>query len=419
MQPSRTPRIAIVGAGPYGLSIAAHLAAAGLDFRIFGKPVYRWRCQMPQGMCLKSEGCASSLSEPSRRFTLARYCEENRLSYGEWGKPVPLRTLVDYALDFQRRLVPCVEERFAVSIEKHGGAFEIRFSDGAATTAENVVLATGLDHLEHVPAPLASLPRELASHSSRHHDLSRFRGKEIAIVGGGQSAIELAALLAGEGAAVHLIVRGPALAWNPPPKHMRRSPYQRWRHPATGLGVGVELWGYCRAPHLFRYLPRRVRARKLATILGPAGAYRLKEQIEGRVQVLTSHVVESAAAQSGRVALQMIRAGGSRSRLTADHVIAATGYRFALDRLPFLAPDLKSSLQLDGAMPALSPSFESSVPGLYFTGLASTMSFGPVMRFLIGADFTAQRLASHLRARTNGRGPILGPRFTPASNCDV
>lgn len=424
MQASRNPRIAIVGAGPYGLSIAAHLSAAGLDFRVFGEPMHRWRCQMPQGMYLKSEGCASSLSDPSRVHTLARYCDQNRLPYGDWGKPVALTTLVDYALDFQRRLVPSVEHTRVASIDfkgndKRAGLFEIRLADDTAFHARSVVISTGLEYLEHVPDPLAALPRELASHSSRHHDLNRFAGKQVAVVGAGQSAIELAALLAEQRASVHLVVRKPDLVWNPPPKHVRRSAYQRLRHPATGLGVGVELWAYCRAPHLFHYLPRNLRAEKITTVLGPAGAHRLKEQIAGRVRVLTSHVVENARVRSGRAALQLVRPDSSRSELIADHVIAATGYRFALHRLPFLSGALKSAIRLDGAMPALSSCFESSVPGLYFTGLSSAMSFGPVMRFLYGADFTAQRIAFHLRARERERTPFFSPLFAPSSKCDV
>src|ERR1700760_1616078 len=82
--------VAIIGAGPYGLSIAAHLRAAGVDFRIFGKPMGFWRDHMPDGMHLKSEGFASSLSEPSGKFTLGAFCKERGLDYADLGSPVPL-----------------------------------------------------------------------------------------------------------------------------------------------------------------------------------------------------------------------------------------------------------------------------------------------------------------------------------------
>src|SRR5271155_6285976 len=94
---SFTP-VAIVGAGPYGLSVAAHLRRAQIDFRIFGSPMSRWRWHMPKGMFLKSEGFASNLSDPAARCTLARYCSENGNPYGDQGKPVPLDVFTRYAL---------------------------------------------------------------------------------------------------------------------------------------------------------------------------------------------------------------------------------------------------------------------------------------------------------------------------------
>src|SRR5260370_18412681 len=102
--------VAITGAAPYGFSIASHLQSAGIDFRIFGRPMYRWLCQMPKGMFLKSEGCASSLSDPTARYTLARYCAQSALPYGERGAPVSLEVFTRYALSFPRVLAPTAED---------------------------------------------------------------------------------------------------------------------------------------------------------------------------------------------------------------------------------------------------------------------------------------------------------------------
>src|SRR4051812_6895879 len=112
--------VAIIGAGPYGVSIAAHLQSAGIDFRIFGRPLYRWLCQMPKGMFLKSEGCASSLSDPTAHYTLAQYCAQSGLPYGERGAPVSLEVFSQYALSFQRALAPNVEETMVDSAEASG-----------------------------------------------------------------------------------------------------------------------------------------------------------------------------------------------------------------------------------------------------------------------------------------------------------
>ena len=80
--------IAIIGAGPYGLSIAAHLRARDIEHRIIGEPMQFWLGHMPKGMFLKSDGFASSLYDPGGHFTLRHYCEEHNIEYADLGTPV-------------------------------------------------------------------------------------------------------------------------------------------------------------------------------------------------------------------------------------------------------------------------------------------------------------------------------------------
>jgi cation diffusion facilitator CzcD-associated flavoprotein CzcO len=102
--------VAIIGAGPYGLSLAAHLRKRGVEHRIFGRPMQMWQERMPKGMCLKSDGFASSLYDPDDSFTLAHFCRETGLPYQHSGLPIPLETFLSYGLAFQQRLVPQLEE---------------------------------------------------------------------------------------------------------------------------------------------------------------------------------------------------------------------------------------------------------------------------------------------------------------------
>jgi hypothetical protein len=83
-----------------------------------------------------------------------------------------------------------------------------------------------------------------------------------------------------------------------------------------------------------------------------------------------------------------------------DHLIAGTGFRVALSKLKWLNEDLVSAIRTVEDTPVLSRNFECTVPGLYFVGLASANSFGPLTRFACGAEFTARRLTRHLTARS-------------------
>lgn len=395
--------IAIIGAGPYGLSVGAHLRHAGVDFRIFGDPMSRWRCHMPKGMLLKSDGFGSNLSDPSRQLTLGHYCSRMGLAYGDRGVPVPLETFTGYSMDFQRQLVPDVENDLVERVDRKDDCFVLRLKSGEVFCASNIVLATGLEHAQFIPPETRHLPSELVSHVSAHHELDRFHAKDVILIGGGQSALETAALLSERGAGVRVIARAPAVAWTPPPKSRQRSFYERLRAPSSGLGAGLQLWMYSNIPGLFRYLPQQVRFSRVKNVLPPAGSWWLKDRVAGRIDLLPGHVVTKAEARGGRAVLHVQRGDGKVSRLTADHVIAATGYRFEVQNLPFLGADLRNSVHAEQGSPVLSPHFESSVSGLYFTGLASAPAFGPAMRFLAGADYTARCISGHLTRRSPKR----------------
>src|SRR5882762_8978631 len=191
---TKAAAVAIIGAGPYGLSIAAHLRARGVGFRIFGNPMESWRTRMPAGMLLKSEGFASDLYDPARRFTLKRFCAQNGLSYADMGLPIPRETLSNYGLSFQEQLVPDLEKRTVVALDRSIRGFQLRLEDGETLTAHRVIVAVGSSYFRYLPPSLAHLSAELLSHSSEHHDLSRFAGQNVTVVGGGASALDLAAL---------------------------------------------------------------------------------------------------------------------------------------------------------------------------------------------------------------------------------
>jgi FAD-dependent urate hydroxylase len=395
--------VAIVGAGPYGLSTAAHLRCHGLPFRIFGSPMESWRRSMPAGMYLKSEGRASNLSDPTGEYTLATHCRSRGLPYDDDRVPVPLATFCDYGLSFQQRLVPDVEDTRVVRLDHTPAGYLLETATGETLAAGVVVLAVGSSHFAHVPEQLAHLPRTLLSHTSERHDLTLFAGRHLTVIGGGQSALETAALAREQGADVRVFVRRPALAWNATPPAEPRPLAQRLRYPTTGLGAGWRLRYYAEAPTAFHRLPERLRVHAVRTSLGPAGSWWLRERVLGRLPVHTGHRVVRAEAHGSGVRLRLQRDDGRVIDCLTEHVVAGTGYRVDLDRLPFLSDRLRARIRLAAGAPVLSSSLEASVANLHILGLASAYSLGPSMRFVYGADWSARRLAGHLLGRSSRR----------------
>lgn len=393
---NHSPQIAIIGAGPYGLSIAAHLQARGVDFRIFGRPMQTWLTQMPSDMQLKSEGFASNLSGPGAGFTLKTYCEEQGILYCDQDSPVRLDTFSAYGLAFQKRLVPALEERAVISLKRTATGFSLKLDDGQIVTPRQVVVAVGIGAFPNLPPQLLQLPASLYSHSSRHRELDSFRGRDVTIIGGGASAFDLAALLHAEGATVRVVCRQATAEIHQGPGLKPRSLWQRLRHPRSGIGHSLRSFAFAEAPLLFHYLPVALRLHIVHTHLGPAGGWFVRDRIIGKVPLLLGSFVRDVEYRDGRARLMIEAADGTESQVMTDHIIAATGYRTDLRRLTFLDSAIFADLRSVDQTPVLSSTFESSIAGLYFVGALSANSFGPLVRFAFGARFTANRLTRHL-----------------------
>lgn len=387
---------AVVGAGPYGLSIAAHLKARGIGFRIFGKPMATWLGHMPKSMLLKSDGFGSNLSSPTGDESVRSFCARQGITYDDYNIPVSLTTFTDYALDFQHRLVPEIDQRSVISLALCDGGFAIRLEGGERIDARRVVLAVGITHFDYVPHVLGQYEGQFVSHSSAYRDLDRFPNSDVTIVGAGASALELGAALHDTGARVRLVVRAPTIRFSSPAQSGGPSLWRRIRHPRSGLGPGLRSWLCCELPHLFRYLPASLRVDIVRRHLGPSSPWYLRPRIIGRVTVLTGHEVESAELRDNRICLNLRNGASKPVAVATDHVIAATGYRVDLNRLRFMEDNLRQRIRTAGPMPVLSSNLESSVPGLYFAGLAAAGSLGPLMRFVHGTEFAARRVSAHI-----------------------
>ncbi|HEY7576534.1 MAG TPA: FAD-dependent oxidoreductase [Acetobacteraceae bacterium] len=394
---------AVIGAGPYGLSVAAHLRNQQVRCRVFGIPMLMWRRHMPEGMLVKSSGFATNLSAPGDGYSLERHCAEYAHPYAASGLRIPRETMVEYGLEFQRRHAGPVEEVQVVAVTRQPGGFRLDLETGEQVEAAKLVVASGLARFANIPGNLAALSGELLTHSSAHHDLMAFANRSVVVVGGGQSALESAALLHEAGARVTIVARRP-IAWFDAENPRR---WDRILRPEAALGPGWRARFWSDAPGVVHGMPQWLRLRTAYSTFGPGGSDWLRQRVDRVIPTVTG-AIAAARTHGNEVRLAVAPDG----ELVADHVIAATGYLPDIRRIPFLAPILPSITccgDSDRGMrvPVLNKYFESSVPGLHFVGYLSAASFGPAMRFVYGCDFAARRIVPSLipdeAARPGGR----------------
>jgi thioredoxin reductase len=386
--------VAIIGAGPYGLSIAAHLKKAGVPHRIFGVPMESWANSMPRGMALKSDGRSSDLADPDGIFSLKAYCESQGYPHDDTQWPIPVEIFTAYGCAFQKRYA-AVEEKRVTALKALSEGYLLEFDDGEFVTARQVVVAVGIIPFAYLPEPFRGLAGERLTHSSQHGPIDVLAGRRVIIIGAGSSALDLAALLHEQGNDVLVAARS-GFEFHAPP--LPRAIWRQMLRPGSGIGNGWSLRLCCELPRLFHRLPEETRLRLVGRLLGPSGGWFMKDRL-ANVPLMSPWRVLGAKVRDKRVELRFAGLDGMEWSTYADHVIAATGFKIDLSRLTFLSGDLLEQLRLVKGAPVLSDRFESSLPGLFFVGPTSMASFGPLVRFVFGAAYTARSISSRLTPR--------------------
>jgi FAD-dependent urate hydroxylase len=387
--------VVVIGAGPFGLSISAHLTALGVEHLIVGRAMDTYRTYTPEGMLMKSEPYASAIASPTGKYDLAAYCASHGLDYVNRVGPLTRERFLEYSDWYTEQLVPGLRDLTVTDVTQVDGGFRVTFANAAPVVTRQVVVATGVLPYQYLPAELAGLPAELVTHTAHHHDLDVFKGRRVAVVGAGQSALETAALLHEAGVSVQVLARDQALRWNDPnPEHVSMLGYLR--RPVTQLCEGwrCALWN---TPSAFRRLPRSIQIEAARRVLGPSGSWWLKDRIDGVVEVLTGSRIREASAQGGGV--RLVLDGPGQRQLDVDHVIAGTGFRVDLARLPFMPEPLRLAVKTLNGHPLVSRVGETSVPGLYFAGAPTVLSIGPSARFIAGTHTLSALLAKSVARR--------------------
>jgi FAD-dependent urate hydroxylase len=394
--------VLVIGAGPYGLSVSAHLRALGVGHLIVGRAMNTWRAHMPAGMNLKSEPYGSDIASPARGHDIETYCRSHGLEYVARVGPLSLERFLGYADWFTTQLVPEVTDITVTDVSQVGDGFRVAFADADPITVRQVIVATGILPYVVIPAEISGLPSDLVSHTSEHRDLARFAGRRVAVLGAGQSALETAALLHEAGADTQLVLRRGEIDWltaNP----SQLSWFQRAFRPITKTCEGWRCL-VVDSPLAFGLLPQGLRVTKARTVLGPAGAWWLRDRVEGVVEVLHAHHVRGAAVNG--TGLQILLDGPQRSSLKVEHLITGTGFRVDIGRLGFLSDGLQADIATVSGYPVVARDGMSSVPGLYFAGVPTAVYLGPSVRFISGTHNTARHIARSVsRQSTTIAGP--------------
>jgi FAD-dependent urate hydroxylase len=388
--------VTIVGAGPYGLSAAAHLRTIpGLDVRVFGKPMSFWERHMPVGMLLRSGWEATHIADPARSLTLEAF---QAASGNHFSKPVPLERFVQYGLWFQRQALPDLDPREIVRVETNPKGFRITLEDGESFSSRRVVVAAGIQHFARRPREFANLAPALASHTSEHRDLDRFAGQQVLVLGSGQSALESAALLSEAGADVEVAARAHKInwlqGWASTTLHWRLgSVVKSMLYAPTDVGpAGISQ--LMARPHLLRKLPRRLQDKLRKRAVRPAGSRWLVKRLE-KVPIRLGRSVTSVAPVGERLAVRF----DDGSERNVQHLLLGTGYAVDISKYPFLAPELVQSIRQFNGYPVLMAGLETSVAGLHILGAPAAWSFGPLLQFVSGARFASRELLRRIDGR--------------------
>lgn len=380
--------VAVIGAGPYGLSAGVHLKAKGITAYVFGEPMEFWAHKMPEGMLLRSPRVASSLSDPDGAFTLEAY---EAASKKEPCAPVPLDTFVEYGRWFRHQLGSDLDQRTVRRVDRDQPGFRLTLQDGTELRSTSVVIAAGIGPFRKKPAVFQNLSPQHAIHCYEGREVRKFAGKRVAVIGAGQSALESAALLHEASAQVEVIARQAEFRWIGQHTWLHHmgplSSLLYSSHDVGPLGIS-RLVAY---PKLVSHIPLGIRDKIRTRAVRAAGSRWLPERLTNVKLTLGRSVLEAKAA-GDEVALRLD--DGSERRV--DHVLLGTGYQVDISRYDFLPQDFTRDIKQFDGYPKLASGFRSSVPGLHFIGATAARSFGPLLYFVAGTEFASRELVSHL-----------------------
>ena len=365
--------VLIIGAGPYGISLAAHAVAKGLNYRLLGYPMDFWKNQMPQNMFIRTPHELVNFSDPKGKFTLQRFSEET----GTKIESPLLRTIfVEYANWFIQKTGVQFTPELVNNLKYNGKTYSVSTDKGNLFDAKNIVVATGIGHFKYVPEILKELPESLVSHTSGYTSFEQFKGKDIIVFGSGQSAWEAAALLYEEKANVELIYRRNEPSFIKPNKNQEQL---------------LRFIG-----NIFYKFPSFLKKKlwEIGSQTVPIAEF-LRPYVQNKVIETSGAIIDFVEEKNGKIKVSL----SNGTERIVDHIITASGYKMDIVKLPFLDDNLKQRIAREednSYLPKLNKDFESNLNGLYFAGPLTSHSHGPTFRFILGLGKTSKTIINSI-----------------------
>lgn len=364
-------KLAVLGAGPYGLAVARYARHKGIETTVIGRPMAFWRGNMPPGMLLRSP--AAWHFDPLDELTLERFTRDVKGLSIDAVDPIPVELLLEYGDWFLSESALSPDDRRVTGIARQNGGFTLATDGGETVEADSVVLAPGFLPFKHVAERhVEALPPARYSHAVEFSDPSRFKGARVLIVGGRQSAFEFAALLAEAGSEVTISYRHETPAFEA----------SDWSFIDEMIDASERERGW------FRRLPA-ARQEEIRRAFWFEGRGKLEPWLPARleaVELRPCSTVASMEESGGAISVKFAGAEG----LEVDHVMMATGYKVDLERLDYLDSALRAEIATDNGAPILDEDFMTSASGLFITGLPAARDFGPFFGFMRACGISAR-----------------------------
>lgn len=376
--------IVIIGAGPYGLSVAARLMSRGLKPLVFGIPLKTWK-DMPEGLLLRSK--ITPAFNPFGDGSFGFFLKEKGVVVEVDPPPISRRLFLEYGEWFLSRHSIVPREEVITALDGDAHDFLITTANGSRYQARQVIVASGINDYVHVPEEfLKELPLHAWVHTAACADLAHYKGKRVLIVGGRQAGLEWSALLAESSALVDTVYRHETPIFKTPDWDILKK----------------IVAGTLADPAWFAHLPDNERDYIVENVR-PAAKRQVEPWLEQRVvrtevTLRPETTIERLYMEQGHVYAEVTSRNTKEGAVLGpyDGVIFATGYQPSIGRIPFLSPALRARITTAEAHPALNDRFESTVPGLYFTGLIAEKTFGPLLGFMAMCDASATILTRAL-----------------------